>query len=273
MSPPCGRAGARAPPGRRAAAIRGLTNKLRVAEPIALIAGGVALGLIPAFGRVHLTPEVVLLLFLPALLSGESLTVSLREIRANLRVIVLLSVGLMIATAGSVAVAAHALGAAWPVAFVLGAVLAPTDASATSSVARGLPRRTMITLRAESLVNDGMALVLFAVAVEAATGGGTISAGGAMARVVLAYAGGAIIGAATAAVVIVIRRNLRDPQLTNVLSVLTPFAAYLPAEVAGVSGVIAVGETDLVLSQAGPRTGWRSRRPSPSGDSTWKRSA
>ena len=230
-----------------------LARRLRIAEPIALIGGGALLGLIPQLGRVQLAPEVVLLLFLPALLYWESLTVSLREIRANLRVITLLSVGLVIATAASVAAMAHAFGVSWPVAFVLGAVLAPTDASATSTVARGLPRRAMITLRAESLLNDGTALVLFAVAVEAATSDAGVHLGDVSLRFLLAYAGGAAIGAAIAVCVIGIRRHLDDPLLGNVLSVLTPFAAYLPAQAADVSGVIAVVVAGLILSQAGPR--------------------
>jgi CPA1 family monovalent cation:H+ antiporter len=93
-------------------------RRFRVAPPVLLLACGALLGFVPALRRVHLPPEVVLLLFLPALLYWESLTTSLREIRSNLRVIVLLSTGLVIATAGAVAVVAHYLGLGWGPAWV-----------------------------------------------------------------------------------------------------------------------------------------------------------
>jgi CPA1 family monovalent cation:H+ antiporter len=92
----------------------------------------------------------MLLLFLPALLYWESLTTSLREIRSNLRPIVLASTALVVATAAVVAVVAHELGLAWGPAWVLGAAVAPTDATAVGVIARGLPRRTMTILRARA---------------------------------------------------------------------------------------------------------------------------
>jgi monovalent cation/hydrogen antiporter len=107
-----------------------LAGRLRVAAPIVLLLGGVPLALLPWTSQVLLGPEMVLLLFLPALLYWESMTTSLREIRANLRTVVMSSVQLVLATAGAVAVVAHALGMSWPVAWVLGAVVAPTDATA-----------------------------------------------------------------------------------------------------------------------------------------------
>src|SRR6476469_336329 len=142
-----------------------LAQRFPVAPAISLLAVGALLGLVPALRDVQLPPEVVLLLFLPALLYWESLTTSLREIRSNLRVIVLSSTLLVIATAAAVAVAAHALGMPWGPAWVLGAALAPTDATAVGVLGRSLPRRIATTLRAESLVNDGTALLIYALAV------------------------------------------------------------------------------------------------------------
>src|SRR5215210_117977 len=98
-----------------------LATRLRVAAPIVLLLGAVPLALLPWTSHVLLAPEVVLLLFLPALLYWESLTTSLREIRANLRVVIMSSVLLVLATAGTVAVVGHALGLSWSVAWVLGA--------------------------------------------------------------------------------------------------------------------------------------------------------
>ncbi|MFC7574748.1 cation:proton antiporter [Klenkia terrae] len=115
-----------------------LARRLRL-PLLVLLALGTVVGFLPGVGGVEMPPDVVLFLFLPALLYWESLTISLRQIRADLRVISLMSVGLVLVTAGTVAVVAHALGLSWPMAFVLGAVLAPTDATAVSTVAGLLP--------------------------------------------------------------------------------------------------------------------------------------
>src|SRR4051812_18890938 len=161
-----------------------------IAPAILLVLVGVLLGFAPRLRQAQLPPEVVLLLFLPALLYWESLTTSLREIRANLRVVFLTSVVLVLVTAGAVAVVGHALGLSWPVAWVLGAVVAPTDATAVGAVARGMPRRTVTTLRAESLINDGTALVVFAIAVSVATGAEQFTWPSALGRFGLSYLGG-----------------------------------------------------------------------------------
>src|ERR1700727_4043465 len=137
---------------------------------------------VQVFGLVQLDGEIVLLLFLPAILYWESMNTSFREIRANLRVIVLSSVGLVIATAVAVSWTARALGMESHAAAVLGAVLSPTDAAAVAGLAKRLPRRQVTVLRAESLINDGTALVLFAVTVHVAIGGAGIRPGGSVRR-------------------------------------------------------------------------------------------
>src|SRR6478672_8662003 len=147
-----------------------LARRYPIAPAILLVLTGVLIGFVPQLRHVQLPPEVVLLLFLPALLYWESLTTSLREIRNNLRVVVLTSTVLVLATAAAVAAAAHGLGLAWGPAWVLGAALAPTDATAVGVLARDLPRRTVTVLRAESLVNDGTALVLYGLAVGVTVG-------------------------------------------------------------------------------------------------------
>ncbi|WP_327237931.1 Na+/H+ antiporter [Streptomyces sp. NBC_01317] len=229
-----------------------VSRRLHVSEPVALLLGGVLVGLIPEFRHVHLSSDLILLIFLPPLLYAESLKISLHQILANLRVIVLLAVGLVLTTAVTVAATAHGFGMAWPLAFVLGAVLAPTDATAVASVARGMPRRTLTTMRAESLVNDGTALAVFAVAVEIATGEHSFQWGGAILRFVLSYVGGAAIGAAVALLVLAARRRTHDSTIESGISVLTPFAVYVPAELADVSGVLAVVVCGLIVSRASP---------------------
>lgn len=230
-----------------------VARRLGVVAPIVLLLGAVPLAFVPWLADVRLAPEVVLLLFLPALLYTEALNTSLREIRANLRPIVLSSVVLVIVTAAAVATVGHALGLSWPVAWVLGAVVAPTDATAVSAIARGLPRRTLTTLRAESLVNDGTALVLFAIAVDVAANGRVFSWGSAVGTFALSYVGGVAAGLLVAWLATQARKVLREPLLENTVSVLTPFTAFLLAELVHASGVLAVVTCGLVLSQVGPR--------------------
>lgn len=230
-----------------------IARRYRIAPPVLLFGCGVLLGFIPALRRAHLPPEAMLFLFLPALLYWESLTTSLREIRRNLRVIILVSTGLVIATAAAVAAVAHALGLPWGPAWVLGAAVAPTDATAVAALARMLPRRELTVLRAESLINDGTALVIYGVAVGVTAGEEQISGWHIAWLFMLAYAGGAAAGLATGWLVVQVRRRLDDPLLGNVVAILTPFAAFLLAELIHGSGVLAVVVCGLLISQAGPR--------------------
>jgi CPA1 family monovalent cation:H+ antiporter len=230
-----------------------LARRFGVAPPVLLLACGALLGFAPALRGVRLPPEVVLLLFLPALLYWESLTTSLREIRSNLRVIVLLSTALVIVTAWAVAATAHALGLGWGPAWVLGAAVAPTDATAVGAFAAVLPRRTLTVLRAESLVNDGTALVIYSLAVGITAGPEHFSAPYTGWLFLRAYGGGALTGAVTAWLAVRVRRRLDDPLLENVAILLIPFTAFLFAEAIHASGVLAVVVCGLIMSQAGPR--------------------
>jgi CPA1 family monovalent cation:H+ antiporter len=232
-----------------------LARRIRIAPPIMLLLAGGALGFLPLFREVRLPPEVVLLLFLPVLLYWESLTTSLREIRSNLRSIVLTSTVLVVLTAAVVAVAAHAVGLSWGAAWVLGAAVAPTDATATGALAGSLPRRTLTTLRAESLVNDGTALVILALAIEAFAEGMEVTPLHVGGLLLLSYGGGIAIGLAVAALEAFLRRRIHDALQENVVTVLAPFTAYLVAELIGASGVLAVVVCGLVMSQLGPRVG------------------
>jgi monovalent cation/hydrogen antiporter len=230
-----------------------LGRRYRVGPPLLLIGLGALLGLIPRFGGVHLDGEIVLLLFLPAILYWESLNTSFREIRANLRVIVFLSVGLVIASAVAVTWTARAFGMESHAASVLGAVLSPTDAAAVAGLAKRLPRRTLTVLKAESIINDGTALVLFAVSVSVAMGGAPVSPAALTIRFVVSYLGGIAAGLLVGGAVTLIRQRLDAPQEEAALSVLTPFAAFLLASAFDCSGVVAVLVSALMLAYASPR--------------------
>ena len=230
-----------------------LARRFGIAPPVLLLVGGLLLGFVPALRQVHLPPEAVLLLFLPVLLYWESFTSSLREIRSNLRVIVLMSTVLVALTAAGVAAAAHWLGLPWGPAWVLGAAVAPTDATAVGVLGAILPRRIAATLRAESLVNDGTALVIYTLAVGVTLGEDHFSAGRLGGLFVLSYAGGVLIGAVVTFLSVQVRRRLTDAFQHNLLAVLTPLAAYLIAEAVEVSGVLAVVVSGLWVGRVSPR--------------------
>jgi Na+/H+ antiporter len=195
------------------------------------------------------------------LLYWESLTTSPREILTYKRAIASVSIVLVVVTAAAVAVCGHALGLPWGAAWVLGAAVAPTDATAVAALARSLPRRDATILRAESLVNDGTALVVYALAVGATVGGQEPSAGHVSWLFLLSYAGGVLAGVLTAWLGVLVRRRLHDPLLGNVAVILIPFIAFLLAEQLQASGVLAVVVCGLIMSQIGPRVASAQTRP------------
>jgi CPA1 family monovalent cation:H+ antiporter len=223
--------------------------------PILLVVGGLAIGLVPGLPDVRLNPDLVLLLFLPPLLYAAAFFASLRDLRNALRPIVLLAVGLVIATTCAVAVVAHALipGLPWAAAFVLGAVVAPTDPTAATEIAHslGVPRSTVTLIEGESLINDGTALTLYKVAIAATVGGG-FSAVHTAGSFFLDAAGGIAIGLAVGWVVAEVRKRLDDPQVAITISLATGYAAYLPAEQLGLSGVLATVSAAIYMSWNAP---------------------
>lgn len=229
-----------------------LGRRYRVGPPVLLIFLGTLLGLIPAFAHIHINGEIVLLLFLPAILYWEGLGTSIRELRANLRIVIFLSVILVIVTAVAVSWTARALGMESHTAAVLGAVLSPTDAAAVAGLAKRLPRRTLTVLRAESLINDGTALVLFFVTVHVAVGGAEITPPDLVLRFVGSYLGGIAAGLLVGGLVTLARKRIDAPQEEGAMSLLTPFAAFLLAQAMDCSGVVAVLVAALVLAYAGP---------------------
>jgi Na+/H+ antiporter len=230
-----------------------LGRRYRVGPPVLLILLGALLGLIPQFGGIRIDGEIVLLLFLPAILYWEGMNTSFREIRANARVIVFLSIGLVIATSVAVSWTARAFGMESHAAAVLGAVLSPTDAAAVAGLAKKLPRRSLTVLRAESIINDGTALVLFAVSVSVAVGGHPVSPAALTGRFIGSYLGGIAAGLLVGALVVLLRRRIDAPLEEGALSMVTPFAAFLLAQSFDCSGVVAVLTSAFVLTYFGPK--------------------
>ena len=224
------------------AALLALTQVVRIPYPILLVLGGLALGFVPGMPEIELPPDLVLIAFLPPLLYGAAFFTPLREFRTNVVEISLLAVGLVLATMVAVAVAAHAVipGLSWPAAFVLGAIVSPTDPTAATAIAQrlGLPRRLVSVIEGESLVNDGTALVAYRVAVIAVVTG-SFSLAGASGRFVLNVAGGILVGLAVGIVIREVRRRLDNPPVEITISILSGYFAYLPAQALHVSGVLA----------------------------------
>jgi CPA1 family monovalent cation:H+ antiporter len=230
-------------------------NRLGIAPPVLMLAGGVLVGFVPRLRSVDLPPDTVLLIFLPALLYWESLNASIRAIRRALRGVVLMSTVLVICSAAAVAAVAHAFGVPWGPAWILGGALAPTDATAVAALGRVLPRPAMNLLQAESLINDGTALVIYGVAVSVTIGTEHFSAAHVGWLFVRSYAGGVAAGIAVAYVGAKVRARLEDPLLENVAVLLVPFGAFLLAEAVQASGVLAVVACGLIMSRLGPRVG------------------
>src|SRR3712207_1173253 len=157
-----------------AALLAQLARVLKVPYPILLVVGGLALGFVPGLPVVEIAPEVIFVIFLPPLLNAAAFGASPLDLRAHLRPIALLAVGLVLATTGAVAAVAHfVVGLPWAASFVLGAILAPTDPVAAEAIFRrlGVPERVGTVVGGESLINDGTALVAFRVALIAVTAG------------------------------------------------------------------------------------------------------
>ena len=225
------------------AALLFFVARLRVPYAILLVLGGLALGFVPALPRLELPPDLVLVALLPPLLYSAAFFTSLRDLRENVGRISFLAVGLVGATTVAVAVVAHAWidSFGWPEAFVLGAVVSPTDAIAATSIARrlGVPRSVVTVIEGESLVNDGTALVLYKFAVAAAVTG-SFSLASASGRLVLNAAGGVAIGLVVGFLVRELRRRMPAAPASITIALLTGYFAYLPADAVGVSGVLAV---------------------------------
>lgn len=233
-------------------AIAAVARRRGVAAPILLVLSGLAASYIPGVPEFRLSPDLVLFAVLPPLVYTTALESSYLNLRDNVRTLALLSVGLVLFTAVVVGGVARldVPGLPLAAAITLGAILAPTDAVTTASIGRRLhlPRRLLTILTGESMLNDGTALTLYAVAVSAASVSvATPSPLSVAGSLILISAGGVAVGLVLGVLIHRLRMRLRDPLVESVLSLLTPFAAYLAADSLHVSGVLAVVVTGLYL--------------------------
>jgi CPA1 family monovalent cation:H+ antiporter len=237
------------------AAVAVVATRLQIPAAIFLVITGVVLTLVPGLPAVELAPELVLLLVLPPVIYASAVAMSWREFRFNLRPIALLAIGCVVFTTIATAAAAHwLLGLAWPVGFVLGAIVSPPDAVAPLSIARRLqiPRRILVILEGEGLANDATALVLYRFAVVAVSVG-AFSLGEAVAAFAVIVVGEILWGIGVGWLMLRLRRWVGDPRIELTLAVITPFLAYWPPQHLGGSGVLATVTAGLYISWNGLR--------------------
>lgn len=214
----------------------------KIPAPIVLVVGGLVIAFLPGLPDVELEPDVIFLVFLPPLVYAAGWRTSPQELRAVMRPLGLLAIGLVFLTAAAVAVVAHLTvpGLSWAEAAVLGAVLAPTDAVASTAIFSrlGAPERVRLVVEGESMINDGTALVIYRIAVGVATGS-AFSFGDAALEFIGVSLGGIAVGLAVGFVSDLIVRRQTDASLSIFLTVLTAYGAYIGAEEAHVSGILA----------------------------------
>src|SRR5665213_1105715 len=230
-----------------------IAHRLKVPYPIVLVLAGLGISFVPHMPRVPLDPSLVFLIFLPPLLYSAAWGTSWREFRHHLVLISLLAVGLVGFTVWGVAIVSeHFITALdWKAGFLLGAVVATTDAIAATSIARsiGLPRRIVDILEGESLLNDATGLLALELGISIIMRGETPSVGGGVLRLLYLIVGGIGIGLLIGVVVGWLEKFIDDGPVVIVVSLVVPYAAYLAGEHVHASGVLAVVACGLYLSR------------------------
>lgn len=230
-----------------------IANRFRLIAPVLLIAAGVGVALLPVGEEMSLPSTVVLTIFLPILLYWESLSVSLNRMRRSLRGIILSATVLVAITAALITLIGVLTGLSVGAALLIGACLGPTDATAVSSLGRGINPNSRTILQAESLLNDGTALVIFAIALQVAQDSSGVTAGLVAHQLLLSFGGGigagVLVGAAVTKIGIRVRTITDDPMLATITALATPFLTFFIAEEIGGSGVLAVVTCGIVISR------------------------
>ena len=230
-----------------------LARRIGTPYPIVMVIGGLILGITPGIPDITLNPDLIFLVVLPPLLYAAAWTTSWRDFRYNIVSIFLLAFGLVAFTVVGVALIAPAVfaGFDWRLGFVLGAVVAPTDAIAATSIARrvGLPARIVDILEGESLINDATGLLALQVATALIVHKRAPTLASSILTFAWLVAGGILLGLLVGWLVDRIERHINDGPIEIILSILVPYTAYLAAEKIHASGVLAVVACGLFLSR------------------------
>lgn len=235
------------------AVLASIAARFDIPHAVVLVLGGLAIGFIPGTPAVRLDPNVIFLIFLPPLIYVASFMFAAEDLRRNARPIGFLAVGLVLASVGAVALVAHlVIHMHWPAAFVLGAVVAPTDPVAATGVLRdlGAPARLATILEGESLINDGTSLSIFKLA-TGALGAATFHAGHGVLQFLWIALGGAVIGLVAGWISVRLRTHVDEPRIEITVALITTYGAFFVADEAGVSGILASVAAGIYL-------GWHS---------------
>jgi Na+/H+ antiporter len=229
-----------------------LARKLETPYPIVLVIAGLLLGFVPGTPKVTLNPDAVFLVVLPPLLYAAAWVTPWREFKYNMVSICLLAFGLVAFTVLGVGATARWMipGFDLRLGFVLGAVVATTDAIAATAIAKriGLPQRIVDILEGESLVNDASGLLALNFALAAVVDGRTPTAGEGLFRLAYLTGAGLLLGLAVGFVAEWFEYQIDDAPIEIVISILIPYATYLAAEALHASGVLAVVACGLYMS-------------------------
>jgi len=233
-----------------------VADKLRLSYPILLILTGILIGFIPRLPRLALDPDMIFLVFLPPLLFDTASHTSWPDFKSNLRPISALGISLVFFTMTAVAITAHLFipTFSWPLAFLLGAIVSPPDATAAVGVIKGirLNKRVVSILEGESLVNDASALIAYRYALIASITGSFLFWQAGL-QFLLVAGGGVVIGLLVGWLLAVVHKKINDhPVLATSLTLLTPFLAFQLGELVHTSGILTVVSAGLFLSRRSP---------------------
>lgn len=240
------------------ALLAALAQKMKVPYPILLVVGGLVLSFVPVFPNVSLRPDFVFLVILPPLLFAAALQTSWREFKFNLVSISMLAFGLVAFTVAGVAVAAHFFlpGFDWRTGAVLGAVVSTTDAIAIGAIAKriGLPQSLLDVIEGESLLNDATGLLALEFSVTLVVSGTIPSVGHGVMQLVVLVVGGLLAGLLVGKIVQMVQRPMQGSALQTMVSLATPYCAYLLGEGIHASGVLATVACGLYLGRQASTT-------------------
>lgn len=233
-----------------------LVQRVKIPQPILLVVAGLLIGFIPALPDLALDPQIIFLIFLPPLLFDAASQTSWHDFKADIRPISALAISLVFFTTLAVAVTAHYVipHFGWPLAFLLGAIISPTDAVAATGIIRelNLNRRVMTILEGESLVNDASALIAYRYALTAVLTGSFVFWNASL-QFLLVAGGGILVGVMVGYILVFVHRKITNNSLVETgLSLLTPYLAYIAAEETHVSGILSVVTTGLIISWRSP---------------------
>jgi monovalent cation/hydrogen antiporter len=230
-----------------------ITRRWTIPYPTVMVLTGLVVAMVPGLPHVQLMPEVVFLIFLPPLLYAAAFDTPWNDFRRNLRPIVFLAIGLVLVTTFAVGMIVRWLvpEIPWAAAFALGAIVSPPDAIAATSLTRHfpIPRRIVSILEGESLLNDATGLVVYRMATLAAISG-SFSWSSSLNLFLISSAGGILLGLVAGFLVVRVHRFVDDPVVETMMSLLTPYAVYLPCEWLHLSGVLAVVTAGLYVQRS-----------------------